>query len=225
VLYVYALVDARDEAPLPARGGHGGAPLCAVARGPVVAVCSRHEQLDLPADKGHLWHHEQVTEALMEHHAVLPVRFGTTVADDDALAAMLDDRRTELCAALARVRGRVEIAVRALWTPPEATTDGPEPGSGPGRAYLLARLEARNAASALAESIHGELAAHAVEARDEVLTTPSLLLSAAYLVERGGVDAFLEVVDDVARRHPEVEILCTGPWPAHTFAVAAGGAA
>jgi hypothetical protein len=49
-----------------------------------------------------------------------------------------------------------------------------------------------------------------------------LLLSAAYLVDRGDVGAFLEAVDEAARRYPEVELLCTGPWPAHTFAQAVG---
>ena len=224
MLYVYALVDARPVPPTPEGEGHGDAALCVVARGAVAAVCSRHERIEVPVEPAHLWRHEHVAERLMEHHAVLPVRFGTTVADEDALAALLDEREAEFRRAFERVRGRVELAVRVLWTPPEPERE-PEPatdGTGPGRASLLGRLAAREAASSLAESIHAGLAARAAEARCDVSATPRLLLSAAYLVERDEVDAFLAAVDEATRRHPEVELLCTGPWPAHTFAQSAG---
>lgn len=223
MLYVYALVDAGVETPMPPGAGHDGAPLFTVSRGPVAAVCSRHAQLELAIEEDHLWRHEHVIEALMADRAVLPVRFGTTVADDDALAAMLEERGNEFRAALELVRGRVEIAVRALWSPPEPPADGADAEGGPGRAYLLARRDSHRAASAVAQSIHDRLAAGAADARSQVLVTPRLLLSAAYLVESAGVDAFLHVADDVRRRHPDVELLCTGPWPAHTFARPAGG--
>jgi hypothetical protein len=222
VLYVYALVDADGRGPRPTGTGHDGAALCVVARGDVAAICSRHEHLDLPVDREHLWRHERVAEALMDDHAVLPVRFGTTVADDDALAAMLDERQDEFRGALERVRGRVEISVKVVWTPPEPPADDADAAAAPGRAYLLGRLETRNAAVALADAIHERLMAHAVDARREVLVTPRLLLSAAYLVDRGGVDAFLAASDDAARRHPELELVCVGPWPPHTFAQGAG---
>jgi hypothetical protein len=225
VLYVYALVDACGAAPAPAGEGHGGAPLCVVSRGAVAAVCSRHEHIEVPVEPASLWRHEHVAETLMEDHAVLPVRFGTTVADDAALAAMLGEREAEFRGAFERVRGRVEIAVRALWTPTEPEPTPALASAGPGRAYLLGRLGARNAASSLAESIHARLAARAVESEYEVSVTPRLLLSAAYLVDRGDVDAFLEAADDAAREHAEVDLLCTGPWPAHTFARSAGGLA
>ena len=222
MLYVYALVDADGPSSLPAEAGHSGAPLCVVARGNVAAICSRHEHIDLPVEGEHLWRHERVAEALMDDHAVLPVRFGTTVADDDALAAMLDERQAEFRDALERVRGRVEMTVKAMWTPPEPPAEAPDAGASPGRTYLLGRLETRNAAVALADAIHTGLAKVAVDARREVLVTPRLLLSAAYVVDRADVDALLAASDDAARRHPEVELLCIGPWPPHTFAQAAG---
>jgi hypothetical protein len=223
VLYVYALVEADEETKVPRDAGHGGEPLCVVARDGVAAICSRHDQLDLPVEAEHLWRHERVAEALMEEHAVLPVRFGTTVADDDALAALLDARQAEFRGALERVRGRVEVSVKAMWTPPGPAAGAPDADASPGRAYLLGRLATRQAAFALADAIHAPLAALAVDARRQVLVTPRLLLSATYLVAREDVDALIAASDDAARRHPEVELLCIGPWPPHTFAGAAGG--
>jgi glycosyltransferase involved in cell wall biosynthesis len=226
VLYVYALTDA-PERPLPDCRGHRGARLRVHAHDGVAAVCSRHAHIEPQPDETALWRHERVTEALMADRAVLPVRFGTTVADEDALTAMLADRHAEFRAGLERVRGRVEIGVRALWAPPGAE---PEPAAaaaepvamGPGRAYLRARLDERGRAETLADALHGALAPRAAAARRRVLVTPRMLLSAAYLIERGGVEEFLAAVDAVAADHPEVELLCTGPWPAHSFAAVDG---
>jgi Gas vesicle synthesis protein GvpL/GvpF len=226
VLYVYALTDA-PQRPLPDCRGHRGARLRVLTHDGVGAVCTRHGHIEPRPDEAALWRHERVTEALMADRAVLPVRFGTTVADEQALAAMLAERHAEFRAALDRVRGRVEIGVRALWTPPGP---GPEPGQapgeaaeqGPGRAYLRARLDERTRAERLADALHGALAPRAAAARRRVLVTPRMLLSAAYLIERDDVEDFLAAVDAVAAEHPEVDLLCTGPWPAHSFAAAAG---
>jgi len=57
-------------------------------------------------------------------------------------------------------------------------------------------------------------------ARDGVLRpllTQDLLLSAAYLVERGRVDAFRAHIAALSAAHAGVRILCTGPWPPYHF--------
>jgi hypothetical protein len=185
----------------------------------VTAVFSRHRQIELPPEERHLWRHEWIAEALMADRGVLPVRFGTTVADEVALATMLTTRAAEFRALLALVRRRVEIGVRALWTPPAEDPCTIEAESaGPGRAYLLRSLHARHAGARLADTVHAALAEQAVSARRRVLVTPRLLLSGAYLVERDAVDRFLAAADEVARAQDEVELVCTGPWPPHSFA-------
>jgi len=216
VLYVYALAET-SEAALPARRGHRGAPLRHLSRDGVTAVFSRHRRIELPPEERYLWRHETITEALMADRAVLPVRFGTTVADEAALVTMLTTRAEEFRELLALVRGRVEIGVRALWTPEEPQTADAEP-AGSGRAYLLGAVSVRHAGAHLAETLHAALAEQAVGARRRVLVTPRLLLSGAYLVERDGVDRFLAAADEVGRAHGDVELVCTGPWPPHSFA-------
>lgn len=224
MLYVYALAES-SEAALPARRGHRGAPLRRLSRDGVTAVFSRHRHIELPPEERHLWRHERVTEALMADRGVLPVRFGTTVADEAALEAMIATRAEEFRALLDVVRGRVEIGVRVLWTPPDEAAEEPAAAGaepvGPGRAYLLGSLRARHAGSDLAETLHAALAEHAVRARRRVLVTPRLLLSGAYLVDRDSVDRFLAAADEIARAHGEVELMCTGPWPPHSFAAGA----
>jgi hypothetical protein len=97
---------------------------------------------------------------------------------------------------------------------------------GSGRSYLLARLEEerqrrawRQRAEALAEELHTPLAHLAVESTRQVLLTPRLLLTAAYLVERDQVAAFQQEVGALSAAYPALRFLCTGPWPAYNFVI------
>ena len=48
--------------------------------------------------------------------------------------------------------------------------------------------------------------------------TPRLLLSGAYLVEPGELDAFRHRVGELEAEHAELTFVCTGPWPPYSFA-------
>ena len=93
-----------------------------------------------------------------------------------------------------------------------------------GHAYMLARLEAerqgqvrRQQAEALATDIHAHLDRLADESNRIILSTPHLLLKAAYLVPRERVTDFRLEVDRLCLAYPHLRFLCTGPWPAYSF--------
>jgi hypothetical protein len=210
-LHVYAVTD-RPEASLPPVRGLGDAPLQAVPHDGLAAVCSWSE--DVEATPPALWRHEAVAEALMEDRSVLPARFGVAFTSEARLRAELARRRKDLSASLRRVAGCVEIGLRVLR---ESGPDERRPEAG-GRSYLEARLEKRRRAEQIAEELHEPLTSLASASRKRVLQTPRLVLSAAYLVERGRLEALRGEVDRLAGERPELQILCTGPWPPYSFA-------
>jgi hypothetical protein len=220
MIYVYALCDAPP--PLPdGRRGLEDRPLEAVEAAPVAAVYSCHDAPRVVPTPEAAWRHEGVVETLAAGRAVLPARFGTTFPDAERLRAVLARHADALAAGLDRVRGLVEVGVRLLGRPPAG--EG-APAAETGRAYLQARLaeerrhrEWAERAGRRAEEVHARLAAAAREGTRRVLVTPELLLSAAYLVPRGEVDAFRRRVEEVGRLDPEARVLCTGPWPAYHF--------
>jgi hypothetical protein len=183
----------------------------------------------VPATEDNLWRHEAIVEALMAARAVLPVRFGTVLADEATVQATLAAHYGDFVASLDRVRGRVELSLRVLWddappSPQPSPAGGGGSGRGRGRAYLMARLEEehqrqawRQRAEALAAELHTLLDRLAVESTRQVLVTSRLLLTAAYLVERDQVAAFRREVEVLNAAHPELRLLCTGPWPAYNF--------
>ena len=166
--------------------------------GVVVAPASEGE-----VDADSLWRREALLEELMEQRALLPVRYGTLVEDDAAAAAAVAGRGEALAGALRRVRGAVELSVRAV-APGE-----PDEGS-PGE-----HLQARAAHERTAAALHERLAA---AAREHARHDGRELLRAAYLVDRAEVDRFVSLVRGLQAEHGELSILCTGPWPPYSFA-------
>jgi len=228
LIYVYAIAGpgiraapkavGLEDAPVGlVRGARAGAVVSAIAAQP-------------PATEAGVLRHESVVEAAMELGAVLPVRFGTVVADEDAAREALDARAEEFAAGLKRVRGRVELALRVLWN--ERGSDKPQVDrhAASGRDYLLASLTEsrrldglRRRAEARARGIHRPLASLAADSTFRVLNTSKQLLLAAYLVDRKAISAFRRELDQLTGTNPDLKLFCTGPWPPFSFVGSAGG--
>lgn len=64
---------------------------------------------------GHLLLHQKVIEDLMRGGSVLPVRLGTVLKDDDAIATLLHGSKDLLRTTWERFRGTVEVDIAATW--------------------------------------------------------------------------------------------------------------
>jgi Gas vesicle synthesis protein GvpL/GvpF len=202
VIHLYAVCD-----PLgvrPSGVGLAGRRLEAIEEAGVAAVFSRHEER-LEATEERLWAHEGVVEALMEHGAVLPARYGDTFAGERELRAALRARSAALAERLNSVRGHVELAVRVL------RSDGAEPSSG--RSYLEERHRQERHIGALHES----LAALASAAQRSAVLGRETVHTGSYLVRAEDVPAFVERAASL-HRSDDLDVFCTGPWPPYSFA-------
>jgi hypothetical protein len=180
--------------------------------------------------------HEEILQAAATVSAVVPLRFGTIYRSLDQVDQMLAEREVELAATLDRVRGHVELGVKA-WVDPrrlEQTLEAENQpaGGGEGAAYLLRRRReqelARELASRRAElaaEAHRRLSAVAAAAvanrsqpRELTGRSEDMLLNGAYLVPDDD-DRLRAEVERLAAEHAElgVEYELTGPWPPHNF--------
>ena len=159
-------------------------------------------------------HARVVDEVVAANDAVLPARFGRGVDDVAALTGTIRGREDKLRAALEQVRGNVEIGLRVTAGAPREQ----QPAATSGQAYLQNRLAQVQTADRTAHEIHAPRAEAARAATLNVLATPDLLLSAAYLIPRAEVEAFRERVEALDTKHPDLTFVCTGPWPAYSFA-------
>jgi hypothetical protein len=217
VLLLHAILPAEAAEPPPA--GLRGWPLREVRAsglGAWATLCDTGESFS-PGREDLLAHHRLIQRAL---GACLPVRFPTWLADEPALAALLEQRRVELFDALARVRGRVELAVTACWTS-EAAADAPLRSGAPGRRFLEERRrryavadQRRAEAQRLAKLL--ERQPEVVEARHRLCPSQAIGLSSAVLVDAEHAEAVRERLPRELGEN--VRILVNGPWPPYSFA-------
>jgi Gas vesicle synthesis protein GvpL/GvpF len=205
-LYAFAGADVR----LPAVAAIDGGTLEACRVGDVVAVISEVAEGDSGVEPDAVLAHGLVVEALRDvADAVLPVRFGARLVDREELTTTVGDRVADLRERLAAVRGCVEFGVRMV------AADA-EPGAlraADGTTYLRERLASVAQTDAVAAELHAPLARCARES----VVTPGTGHTAAYLVGDDERAAFEGAVAGFVAAHPDITVLCTGPWAPYSF--------
>jgi hypothetical protein len=212
-LLVYGIVEATGRDPRDV--GLDGQSLRVVAEGPLAAVVADHVGDRVEPTANALSAYERTVRRLMERGAVLPAQFGSVVEDEAEVLELLRRRQKDLVARLQRVRGAVEIGLRASWRdgfrmPTEARSQS-------GTSYLRDRLELRQSARRVATELE-PLGALARSSRRVIASRPDLPVLDSYLVDSGRVNEFVALVEQLDDRLDEVELVCTGPWPPYSFA-------
>ena len=200
MIYPYVICE---PAPPPDCRGLGRARLRALEHDRLAAVYSRHRSLRPRPSPEALLAHDRVVEAAMARGPVLPLRFGTVLADESRLADELRARRAEFLRGLELVRGRVEIGLRAV---------AKRTGASTGRAYVEGLLQARRAG----RDLHAPLAELAVASR--LRERGAGPLTASYLVDRVEATSFRARAEELAAARDELSVVVTGPWPPYSFA-------
>jgi Gas vesicle synthesis protein GvpL/GvpF len=216
VIYAYGICEATGASSPIDRRGLGGAKLRRVQADGLAAIYSRHRSLRPRPSRELILSHEQVVEAMMARGPVLPLRFGTELERPEHLETALEERREEMLAALERVRGQVELAVRAIPKRPLRRRAGT--GEGHGRRYLLARVEEHQRADQVTRDVHTPLARLASQSVLREQVEPPAIMAAAYLVPTDAVPAFRASFRRLAAGNEDLRVALTGPWPPYNFA-------
>jgi len=234
MIYVYAITDTVADS-IPQIAGMDNQAVELVSGDGVAVAISRHACHTFTPTATEVWRHERVVEALMNDRTVLPARFGTSFGVEQFLRSTVWSKVSVLRSGLDKVRGCVELGLRLLDQSASAgrqiKSAHPLAVESSGRAWMLARLareqeaqRTRQIDQLAASSIYDPLAALARDACCRVRPHGRCLMSAAYLVPRERTGHFSARVRDLASNHPEIQLLCTGPWPPYNFAPALNNA-
>jgi hypothetical protein len=158
-----------------------------------------------------LRHAEVVEQLLARSRSVLPAQFARPFADEEELSAAVRTKAPELKRSLSRVSGCVEFALRVVGTP------GKEAEARSGGGYMRARLAESKERDRLSRELHEPLERLSRESA-RFSSGASELLVSAYLVPETEADTFGELVRRLETEHPQLTVVCTGPWPPYTFA-------
>lgn len=212
-LLVYGIVQTGDVDGFGR--GLDNRPLFGITEGPLEAIVSDQEGRAPEPSAAALREYERTVRGLMDRGTILPAQFGSVLPDEDAVRGLLRSRRRDLLSRLRKVRGAVEIGLRASWREAASVVLDPRPPSG--SSYLRERLELRQSARRVASELD-PLTALARGSRRALAPRPDLPVLDAYLVDRGRVREFVALVEQLDDRLDDVELVCTGPWPPYSFA-------
>jgi len=249
VMYLYAVTDADlGDAEIDDMRAVDGAAVRIIAEAPVAAVVSAvdAERFSASALRRNLENLQWLEDVARAHNAVVsdlahrrpvaPVRLATVFANTENVRVLLRTRAQDFVAALDRVRGRREWAVKGfvgLTDPPSAAAGSTDTLS-PGRSYLERRRAERDShtrhiedASTEADAIHNRLVKLTLASRRYPLQDRRLsgyrdemVLNAAYLLPAGAEIEFRRVVDEYHEGHLRLEL--SGPWAPYSFATLEG---
>lgn len=236
--YVYGILSSQVVLPsvIQERTGFDGAPVVAIRCHDLMAATSATSASSVRPTPENLLQHEEVVEALQLSGPLLPVRFGTVMADAGGVVEAMAQRYATLVADLARLGHKVELGLTVLWSPDgtngeesgewpgEEASGGNAPPVGAGTRYIRERLieyrrEAvlRTRAQAIARDVDNTLRSHALESTYSILPTPRLAARAAYLLEPSKVGAFRGAFEELRAARPSLQFLLSGPWPPYSF--------
>lgn len=230
-LYVYCLGDELTEAAFGGLAGVDGAPVRLLRLGLLSAVVSEAGEQAAAVTDENVLAHSRVNAAALAGSTPLPFRFGTRAASE-RLAEYVSSNEAALAAALARVRGCVEMSVKLLER--SQGVEGSEVGSqksevqtaegGRGTAFLLAKRreilggeDARRRAEELAAWLAAGVSGLAREASARVRPAGAIALSAAHLVERARVAEYRSRLRSLGAGRRDLRLLTSGPWPPYNF--------
>jgi hypothetical protein len=206
MIHVYAVLE--EGAEVPPLEGVDSVPVAPCAVDGLTAAISVLREPAEPTDANLVRHADVVDRLATVNGAVIPARFTRPLASREALEAAVSPKTAELHAALARVRGCVELGVLVFRPHGE---DAPRAATG--REYLRAKLDEQRIFDHLAQPLED----HARASTPRRAASPNLVLGRTYLVESRRVDAFRGAVAALTREHPDLSIVCTGPWPPYNF--------
>lgn len=234
-VYVYSIVATTHPQRLDGLDGVGDPPgeLRTVSAGKLSAVVSEAPQ-DLRAKRRDLAAHQAVQDRLMSDGTVLPLQFGFTTTDDDAVRTVLEDGADDFTERLQTLEGCVEYHLKAaqdedallrriLAESDEARSLNEQIKSGHGGPDLPLTLgekvaqEVQVRQDRLITSIIEELRSLT---RDECLSQPTGddFLSVSFLVDRDHEDRFRTAEKELADQlGTDLDLRLRGPLPTYSF--------
>ncbi|MEW9520308.1 GvpL/GvpF family gas vesicle protein [Streptomyces tubercidicus] len=234
-VYVYSILATSHPQDLEGLHGVGDPPseLRTVQSKHLSAVVSDAPE-ELRPKRRDLGAHQAVQERLMADGTVLPLQFGFTTTDDEAVRAVLKEREDEFTERLEALAGCTEYHLKAAEDEDallrQILTESDQARE------LNEQIRSGNAAPELPLAL-GELVSQEVQARQEQLAAGVLdalrgfareenisapagndFLSVSFLVEQDNEKSFLGAQRDLAKELGEdFDLRLLGPLPAYSF--------
>lgn len=222
--YIYCITEAgRGETFGPLGIGGRGDQLHTIHHREIGAVVSDAAVRRYPVCRENSMAHERAIEAVFKDHTVLPVRFCTIAEDEAKVRAILEREYAEFMGLLERMRGKVELGLKAIFHEEliyqDILEEHEEIKRRKAAVAAMPQQEAHWQLVAIGRMVEVALEAEKARVREEILEVlkgachdfhlthrllgERMIMNAAFLVDRAQEAEFDHRMEELAERYGE----------------------
>ncbi len=215
----------RHRRPMPFAGVTGlfGNQIFQFPASDLAVIVSEHSAEDArKMDQAAQRDHARVIAECFRHSTVLPFRFGTTFADDDALRRSVRSNQRHFTANVERLRGKAEMHLKVVVDDTAAGCIHRDMTVG--QQYLSSlresatrQRERQSKARALSLQMHRMFLPIAEEITCKRMESGKMLLDIAHLIDHKTVERYQNKYSSATQELKECRMQLSGPWPPYHF--------
>ncbi|HEY5055988.1 MAG TPA: GvpL/GvpF family gas vesicle protein [Acidobacteriaceae bacterium] len=215
----------RHRRPMPFTGVTGlfGNQIFLFPAGDLAVIVSEHSDEDSRRmDQGAQRDHARVIAECFKHSTVLPFRFGTAFADDDALRRSVRSNQRHFTANVERLRGKAEMHLKVVVD--DTAVGCIQRDMTVGQQYLSSlresasrQRERQSKARALSVQMHRMFLPLAEEITCKRMESGKMLLDIAHLIDHKTVERYQNKYSSATLELKECRMQLSGPWPPYHF--------
>jgi hypothetical protein len=215
----------RHRRPMPFTGVSGlfGNQIFLFPASDLAVIVSEHSDEDARRmDQTAQRDHARVIADCFKHSTVLPFRFGTTFADDDALRRSVRSNQRHFTANVERLRGKAEMHLKVVVD--DTAAGCIQRDMTVGQQYLSSlresatrQRERQSKARALSVQMHRMFLPIAEEITCKRMDSGKMLLDIAHLIDHKTVERYQNKYSSATHELKDCQMQLSGPWPPYHF--------
>ena len=215
----------RHRRPMPFTGVSGlfGNQIFLFPASDLAVIVSEHSAEDARRmDQTAQRDHARVIAECFKHSTVLPFRFGTTFADDDAMRRSVRSNQRHFTANVERLRGKAEMHLKVVVD--DTAAGCIQRDMTVGQQYLSSlresatrQRERQSKARALSVQMHRMFLPIAEEITCKRMDSGKMLLDIAHLIDHKTVERYQNKYSSATTELKDCRMQLSGPWPPYHF--------
>ena len=214
----------RKPIPLESVLGVSGNQVFLYPASDLAVVVSEHNPADALNQKSGV-DHARVIADCFQHSTVLPFRFGTVFNSDDSLRKSIRSNQRQFLGHIDKLRGKTEMHLKILVDDCSGHSAGKHPSAdGAGREYFsnlrenaARQRERQTRARAVSFQMHRLFMPLDEEVSCRLTDNGKMMLDVAHLIDRKGVERYLNKFSTTCALMREYQMQLSGPWPPYHF--------
>ena len=217
---------ARHRKPIPMESvlGVSGNQVFIYPANELAIVVSEHNPAEAFNQKSGV-DHARVIADCFQHSTVLPFRFGTVFHDDESLRRSIRSNQRQFLGHIDKLRGKTEMHLKILVDDCCSHTAGKRaPAEGASREYFTTlrenaarQRERQTRARAVSFQMHRLFMPLDEEVSCRLTDSGKMMLDVAHLIDRKGVERYLNKFSATCAVMREYQMQLSGPWPPYHF--------